>query len=432
MKFDPTQPARPGASWIEALLDYAIEASNGELDDESMWLEIKGPLDLNRGGDVAKLAKFILGARNRDPVHAARHIGGYTAMAIGVGGGEAIGAKLVEEGVLADKLRKVIGDDHDWEMHRISRGDTRIAVLLVDPPDGHLHGAHAETGEGKDLVRSGAIYVRARDHTRPPNAGEMGALMKRHDAASNPLPQPEVSVLIEGSVQAFEGIDVSRPRFLELLPDAEPEIAPQDEVGGLGFALAFETSLEAHGSYRARHKKWCKAIYSDYDELLVAAVREQGRRVTVSVTNESDVALEEVEILIDVPEAWTTVWVAGGADRRDDLAPRPSRGQGTRYSSLQDFGLPSVALTPDEESALSIDQGVMTIALSELRPQRQVLVGQFVIGARGDTDASAAPFSATARGVNAVLRGSVDLPAAPLDLEFDPLRMIVDAAMRAQ
>lgn len=55
-----------------------------QVDDtaETHWLEMKSSLDLSRTG-AAKIAKFILGAANRQPEAAASALDGYALMVLG-------------------------------------------------------------------------------------------------------------------------------------------------------------------------------------------------------------------------------------------------------------------------------------------------------------------------------------------------------------
>lgn len=74
-------------SWA-ALAQYAI-ASDDRV--ERYFLEVKSTVDLNTNSGRAKVAKFILGAANRDPARAAARFGGHAVMLLGIGSGEAPG-----------------------------------------------------------------------------------------------------------------------------------------------------------------------------------------------------------------------------------------------------------------------------------------------------------------------------------------------------
>jgi hypothetical protein len=65
-----------------ALVAYAA-ASDDRI--ERYFLEVKSDVDLNTKAGRAKVAKFILGAANRDPGQVARRFGGHAVMLLGVG-----------------------------------------------------------------------------------------------------------------------------------------------------------------------------------------------------------------------------------------------------------------------------------------------------------------------------------------------------------
>ena len=66
-------------SW-GSLVEYA-----GTFDDrvERYFLEVKSSVDLNTNSGRAKVAKFILGAANRDSARAATRFGGHAVLLLG-------------------------------------------------------------------------------------------------------------------------------------------------------------------------------------------------------------------------------------------------------------------------------------------------------------------------------------------------------------
>jgi len=76
-------------SWA-ALVAYAA-ASDDRI--ERYFLEVKSDVDLNTKAGRAKVAKFILGAANRDPGQVARRFGGHAVMLLGVGSGTTRGLR---------------------------------------------------------------------------------------------------------------------------------------------------------------------------------------------------------------------------------------------------------------------------------------------------------------------------------------------------
>lgn len=93
--------------WL-ALISYLLETDDRA---ERYFLEAKSEVNLSSKKDQAKVAKFILGAANRDKDLALRRFGGHALMVLGVGHGEVIGVPVFEAKDLADTVQRLIGAD---------------------------------------------------------------------------------------------------------------------------------------------------------------------------------------------------------------------------------------------------------------------------------------------------------------------------------
>lgn len=99
MSRDPDRKVPFDVSWppLGQRAASALVQEIAKLDDrvERHYLEIKSSVDLKEN-DLAKIAKFILGAVNRMPETAAAAFGGYGVMVIGVAPGEVVGMPKIE------------------------------------------------------------------------------------------------------------------------------------------------------------------------------------------------------------------------------------------------------------------------------------------------------------------------------------------------
>jgi len=121
-------------SWA-ALVAYAA-ASDDRI--ERYFLEVKSDVDLNTKAGRAKVAKFILGAANRDPGQVARRFGGHAVMLLGVGSGTTHGIAAFEAQDLARDVARWVGvDGPTWDFERIRAGSQLdVIAVVVDPPTG--------------------------------------------------------------------------------------------------------------------------------------------------------------------------------------------------------------------------------------------------------------------------------------------------------
>ncbi|RGP45296.1 hypothetical protein AWH04_03530 [Rhodococcus erythropolis] len=177
--------------------------SLGELDDraERYFLELKSEVDLSTTGGGAKVAKFILGAANRNPDVAAKRFGGHALMVLGISEGAVTGIPFFEAKDLENTVKKYIGDDGPhWDFERVRvGGDRDVITIVVDPP---RHGDPVFTchKDGPENLKDGGIYIRLDGQTREAKGGEVRALLTRAQSAR---PQADLEVSVVGSALPF-------------------------------------------------------------------------------------------------------------------------------------------------------------------------------------------------------------------------------------
>ncbi|MCT2338228.1 ATP-binding protein [Corynebacterium sp. p3-SID1056] len=131
---------------------------------ETFYLEVKSDFDLSSKAHQAKLAKFILGAANRDARDAMRYLGGYAVLVAGVGDNDVVGVKGDEILDLDKKLSTLIGAEGDrpeWFWEREQYGDKQVLLFFVAPPSGEIFPAVGSSGE----VHDGRVYMRTNGQT---------------------------------------------------------------------------------------------------------------------------------------------------------------------------------------------------------------------------------------------------------------------------
>lgn len=177
------------------LIDYVLESDDRV---ERYFLEVKSEADLNSKRDQAKVAKYILGAANRDLAQAQRRFGGHALMVLGVGNGTVVGVRPFEAKDLGRAIQRLIGaDGPGWDFERIRVDGHDVIIIVVDPPTGDMWTCRADAPGLTD----GGIYVRADGETRQATGDEVRTLITR--ATSRP-PTVDVDVAIEGEVLAIQ------------------------------------------------------------------------------------------------------------------------------------------------------------------------------------------------------------------------------------
>lgn len=205
--------ARAGRVWLHRVMEdmdldrlpngvrgwgaFVRWAADGDDRLERYFLELKSEVDLNTQHGRHKVAKFILGAANRNAAHAARRLGGHAVMLLGVGDGRTTGIRGFEAKDLEREVRKFAGaDGPGWDYERIPvNGDRDVIAIIVDPPTGRVWPCQAD-GEG---LKNGDVYLRGDGDTRKATGAELTAMLTRM-TPSDAL--PPLAVQMEGEVLA--------------------------------------------------------------------------------------------------------------------------------------------------------------------------------------------------------------------------------------
>lgn len=207
-------------AWL-SILDRIVAVGDAA---ETTYLEVKSALDLTSKAGTAKVAKFLLGAANRLPHEAARHLHGHAVLVIGAQKGEALGVpKGTEAHELEDRVRPYVGPAFpQFEFGRLNvEGDREVLFVIAQPPqEGQpVYPCHKtyQRDDGRDSLEDGTVYVRGSSNTRPARAGEMLALVERARGGGKAPIDLDVQVL--GPVNRVARV----VEMLEILYDGEDE-----------------------------------------------------------------------------------------------------------------------------------------------------------------------------------------------------------------
>lgn len=198
---------------------------------ENTYLEVKSAIEMGSRHATAKVAKFLLGAANRQPREAEQHFHGYAVLVIGAQKGAAPGVpRGTEAHELEDRLRPYLGPQFPpFEFGRIGVDDaSEVLFIIAQPPQNgqppfpchkSFHG-----GDRRDSLEDGAIYVRGASNTRPARSGEVLALVERARGGGKPPIELEVDVI--GPVSRVDRVEET----IERLRDFEGEEFSKEPV----------------------------------------------------------------------------------------------------------------------------------------------------------------------------------------------------------
>ncbi|MFB1295789.1 hypothetical protein ACAG24_009760 [Mycobacterium sp. pW049] len=399
---------------------------------ERHYLELKSDIDPISKDGAAKIAKFILGAANRDPQRASRYLGGHAVMILGVGHHKAAGLPRFESKDLVGSVQLYVGNPGPrWDFHRIHVDrDRDIVIIFVEPPrQGDPIWPCAREGFG---LFNGRIYVRADGETREANHGEVRALVDR--ACQPPMQETKIDVRLSGYVHRLrldnsvleDYVSRTRHRLQKAAPPAnKPTVTrkPWDE-----FLLnQLEPDERTREQYLEEIDGWEEQVRSDwwrYVSNIVAAIASDD----ASLLQVSSMGwLEEVEVKVQLPATIRPINVQEDPWEFDDLplsprmwGPQPMTplALASTTQTLRGFEMPESFNTVVRYNSLDIrasaDYASLTILINQLRPEepfesRQRLLLWDMSEGDGTYEVS---WSLTAKDHHARFTGSFEMPVA--------------------
>jgi hypothetical protein len=411
---------------------------------ESDWLEMKSGLNISKVG-AAKIAKFILGAANRDPARASRTFDGYAVMVLGVARGTTPGIPIVEDLELERLVQPFLGSDGpSWETQRVSVADDRdVLIIIVDPPKaGDPMYVCRKEGDG---VLDGAVYFRGRGETRAAKSPEVDMLRIRERSGA---PAVGLDVSVQGPVRRYlcdrsvldEYVERRRQELLAKLPQPRP--APTTEAGraavlasivsdsmtrGLSALMVSEDRTE--DAYRQQVEQWALVSRRCLLGVVDGHIEVHAAPTTFVIRNTSTRYLSDVQVDLHLAGEVERIEV-GGSDLYDprDFLPRSPRPWGPYMRDLG-LGVPDPLflsydrhVAPANGPSASFSNGGSVDARFELPELRPLSVKEFsddvvIVVRSAEMSLVHAEWTATARDLNEVLRGAFTIEIAdPLDV----------------
>lgn len=408
---------------------------------ERHFLELKSAIELNSEEGRAKVAKFVLGAANRDPVVAARYLGGHAIMVLGVARSSVTGIRPFEAHELSRAVTRFIGaNGPKWDFIRIPVDNDRdVIAIVVNPPDGHTWTCRKD---GPNGLKDGGIYVRADGETRAAKGDEIRAMLERERLGQA---AGEFEVTVEGSAASLDNsaedvlsdyIAHHRERLMNAYRRATQGTAGDfGQLAAMALKLqssAYQPERRSDEQYRAEIDAWVTATEQAWPTILDAAVGSIGVSSSIQIRNLSDVFAEDAEVKIHIEGPIEAVRARADLDAQRHLpslprewGPRPPAFLNTVQRPI--IGSPSAYNFPSNR--ISFKNGGSTTLVLNLETMRPRVVhkvdGDIVLVAR---DRSINKFQGrwqiTIRGHHRVYEGDLAVPAQEIDV-MTPLRRVL-------
>jgi hypothetical protein len=428
---------------------------NADVTAERHYLEVKSDVDLRTDKGRSKVAKFILGAANRDPVEAAPYFDGYALLFLGVGVGVTPGLEPFEVKDLKQFVQKFTGNPGPtWDFQSVEVDDGRsVIIVVVSPPNAETQPWVCE-GQGQhEKLANGRIYIRADGETREAKAPEINAMTARSKIAAKPVVELDVEML--GEVRSYvyddnvfeEYIANQRTRLLEALPAPDQgRVLSRSELNHLGIdtrgikaamdavsvtqaALSgwIQTSPETRteDQYRAQIEEWDASVRAAIPAALDKMAASSWPCVAFRVLNKTKAYLEEPEFQLHIEGPVEAMDKEYELKNFLDELPRPPRLWGpistSPLASFLSSGIPSPVMpyfpaggfqkhgVVRYKNGGSVD---LTFSMGELRPLQDVTLDDddFVLVLRGpDASGVRGTWHATVRGHNDRYEGTFDV-----------------------
>lgn len=407
---------------------------------ERYFLELKSEVDLTTEDGRAKVAKFVLGAANRMPDKAARRLGGYGLMVLGIAKGRLPGIPFFEAKDLAKTVKKYVGAaGPGWDFERIPVGGGRdVIVIVVDPPK---WGDPVWTclKDGHQGLVDGAIYVRRDGETSVAKGDEVRHLLQR---AKESVAGAEIEIqIVESAYRAA----VDQNLLLRYL---QPKVrrlelafvrANRDTQSGVGIKFdraslrrqlsAFENpEPRSHDEYMTEIARWAQEVEKLWPELIAGATTIALPAARILVRNLSRTFLEDMEIGIHLAGDVSASWQQSTTDLFEQV-PSPPRpwGPRPRFDFASHVSIPPIysfnprVAAPSTSDVSFRNEGSvdLTVTIAELRPESTVEVesDDFVLlVADADLAVVNGTWRATARGHHEVYEGVLSLAVEDRDI----------------
>lgn len=277
---------------------------------ETYYLEVKSEFDLGNKNDQAKVAKFILGAANRDPEIASQYFGGHAIMVAGIGDDGIRGVTGTETKDLDKRVRGIVGASGDGPRYDIVSEEIEgknVVFFIAAPPMNDIFPALANAGFN-NLVKDGHIYHRTSGETNEMTGQE---LRQRIRALKTAGEVTHVALSKLGPIACGAVAEsLVRHRWGQAIGELRSSAPARSEAGGSPIGLLSRDSQVFTKDYYERTPDEFHStldFLEQQDEQYLRSLRkamsiEGLTPLTIALTLKSKTHLKDVQMAIDIPK----------------------------------------------------------------------------------------------------------------------------------
>lgn len=345
---------------------------------ENHYLEVKSEFDLEDKNDQAKIAKFVLGAANRDSKMASQYFGGHAIMVVGIGDNHIMGVTGTETKDLDKKVRRIVGASGDGPRYDIVSEEVNgknVVFFIVAPPTNDIFPALADAGFN-NLVKDGHVYHRTSGETNEMTGQELRQRIRELKVSGEVV---NVTLSKLGPISCGTVAEpIVRRRWLQAINQLRSAVPTRSETGDSFIDLAIRDGLGFTKDYYQRtpdgFHKTLDSLEQRDDQYLrplrKAMVVERLPPLTISLSLNSKTHLKDVQIAINMPKSVVMLDPTGFSveETLEELLPpkwTPIYGHGAHFPNLSKPSL----FSPVGPSGAEIDQvrRRVTVHIPEVR-----------------------------------------------------------------
>ena len=322
-------------------------------ESEPDWLEWKREVDLTNRSWMARVARYIAGFANRDPVVAKGWAGGCSYLVIGVEPGNVSGVSPVDNADLHARISRFVRDTVRWSPQYVQYEGKQVLVITVEPPEPGdqivaMLADFQSNERGVRGCRKGEVFIRRHGKTEGAGQEDYDMLVRRFAASAAQASGTSVKVLHNATAVPVACGPDAVAEWCERLKHALLEPLEREPDRGKSSTPGLNFEKRSPEEYRRQ----VESYVSEMAPLLPAIIRSEalmdrapGLHLVVVNETEHNFSGARVEVSIE-----GEVWAYRSAEEVMPEIPRLPR----KWGSAPEFHLPRFHL-PGINAAAGLD-----------------------------------------------------------------------------
>ncbi len=310
-------------------------------ESEPDWLEWKREADLTNRSWMARVARYIAGFANRDPVVAKGWAGGCSYLVIGVEPGNVSGVSPVDNADLHARISRFVRDTVRWSPQYVQHEGKQVLVITVEPPEpGDQIVAMLADFQSNERsawgCRKGDVFIRRHGKTELAGQEDYDMLVRRFAASAAQASGISVEVLHTATAVPVACGPDAVSEWCERLKRALLEPLEQEPDRGRSSTPGLNFEKRSPEEYRRQVESYVSEMAPLLPAIICCAAlmdRAPGLELVVVNETENNFSGARVEVSIE-----GEVWAYRNTEEDMPEMPRPPR----KWGSAPEFHLPGI------------------------------------------------------------------------------------------